>query len=47
MSDLIENASKKKYKFRIDYMEEELTVDEFIRGRMKKVIDRGIESMIE
>lgn len=47
MSELIENASKKKYKFRIDYMEEELTVDELIRGRMKKVIDRGIESMIE
>lgn len=28
-------------------MDDELTVDEFIRGRMKKVIDRGIESMIE
>lgn len=47
MSDLIENASEKKYRFRIDYMDDELTVDEFIRGRMKKVIDRGIESMIE
>lgn len=47
MSDLIENAGEKKYRFRIDYMDDELTVDEFIRGRMKKVIDRGIESMIE
>lgn len=47
MNDLIENASEKKYRFRIDYMDDELTVDEFIRGRMKKVIDRGIESMIE
>lgn len=46
MSDLIENASEKN-RFRIDYMDDELTVDEFIRGRMKKVIDRGIESMIE
>lgn len=47
MNDLIENASEKKYRFRIDYMDDELTVDEFIRGGMKKVIDRGIESMIE
>lgn len=47
MSDLIENASEKKYKFRIDYMEEELTVDELIRGRMKKVVDRNIETMVE
>lgn len=37
MSDLIENASEKKYRFRLDYMDEELTVDEFIRGRMKKL----------
>lgn len=28
-------------------MDEELTVDEFIRGRMKKVIDRNIETMVE
>ena len=47
MSDLIENASEKKYIFRLDYMEEELTVDEFIRGRMKKVIDSNIETMVE
>lgn len=46
MSDLIENASEKKYKFRIDYMEEELTVDELIRGRIKKVVDNNIETMI-
>lgn len=46
MSDLVENASKKKYKFRIDYMEEELTVDELIRGRIKKVVDNNIETMI-
>ena len=47
MSDLIENASEKKYRFRLDYMDEELTVDEFIRGRMKKVVDRNIETMVE
>ena len=46
MSDLIENASEKKYKFRIDYMEEELTVDELIRGRIKKIVDNNIETMI-
>lgn len=46
MSDLVENASEKKYKFRIDYMEEELTVDELIRGRIKKVVDNSIETMI-
>lgn len=46
MSDLVENASEKKYKFRIDYMEEELTVDELIRGRIKKVVDNNIETMI-
>lgn len=46
MNDLVENASKKKYKFRIDYMEEELTVDEFIRGRIKKIVDNNIETMI-
>ena len=46
MNDLVENASKKKYKFRIDYMEEELTVDELIRGRIKKVVDNNIETMI-
>lgn len=46
MSDLIENASEKKYKFRIGYMEEELTVDELIRGRIKKVVDNNIETMI-
>ena len=47
MSDLIENASEKKYRFRLDYMDEELTVDEFIRGRMKKVVDSNIETMVE
>lgn len=47
MSDLIENASEKKYRFRLDYMDDELTVDEFIRGRMKKVVDGGIGTMIE
>lgn len=46
MSDLVENASEKKYKFRLDYMDEELTVDEFIRGRIKKVVDNNIETMI-
>ena len=46
MNDLVENASKKKYKFRIDYMEEELTVDELIRGRIKKIVDNNIETMI-
>ena len=46
MNDLVENASEKKYKFRIDYMEEELTVDELIRGRIKKVVDNNIETMI-
>lgn len=40
------NASEKKYKFRIDYMEEELTVDELIRGRIKKIVDDNIETMI-
>lgn len=47
MSDLIENASEKKYRFRLDYMDEELTVDEFIRGRIKKVVDSNIETMVE
>lgn len=47
ISDLIENASEKKYRFRLDYMDDELTVDEFIRGRMKKVVDGGIRTMIE
>lgn len=47
ISDLIENASEKKYRFRLDYMDEELTVDEFIRGRIKKVVDGGIGTMIE
>lgn len=28
-------------------MDDELTVDEFIRGRMKKVVDGGIGTMIE
>lgn len=46
MIDLIKNASEKKYKFRIDYMEEELTVDELIRGRIKKIVDDNIETMI-
>lgn len=46
MSDLVENASEKKYRFRLDYMDEELTVDEFIRGRIKKVVDNNIETMI-
>lgn len=44
---IIENASEKKYRFRLDYMDDELTVDEFIRGRMKKVVDGGIGTMIE
>ena len=47
MNDLVENASEKKYRFRLDYMDEELTVDEFIRGRMKKVVDSNIETMVE
>lgn len=46
MNDLVENASKKKYKFRIDYMEEELTVDELIRSRIKKIVDDNVETMI-
>lgn len=41
------NGSEKKYRFRLDYMDEELTVDEFIRGRMKKVVDSNIETMVE
>ncbi len=28
-------------------MDEELTVDEFIRGRIKKVVDSNIETMVE
>lgn len=32
---------------RLDYIDEELTVDEFIRGRMKKVVDSNIETMVE
>lgn len=47
MNDLVENASEKKYRFRLDYMDEELTVDEFIRGRMKKVVDSNIGTMVE
>lgn len=47
MNDLIENASEKKYRFRLNYMDEELTVDEFIRYRMNKVVDSNIETMIE
>lgn len=47
MNDLVENASEKKYRFRLDYMDDELTVDEFIRGRMKKVVDSNIETMVE
>ena len=47
MNDLVENASEKKYRFRLDYMDEELTVDEFIRGRIKKVVDSNIETMVE
>ena len=39
--------NEKKYRFRLDYMDEELTVDEFIRGRMKKVVDSNIETMVE
>lgn len=46
MSDLIENASERKYRSRLDYMDEELTVDGFIRGRMKKVVDSDIETMV-
>lgn len=46
MSELIKNASEKKYRFRIDYMEEELTVDELIRGRIKKIVDSSIETII-
>lgn len=47
MNDLVENASEKKYRFRLDYVDEELTVDEFIRSRMKKVVDRNIDTMVE
>ena len=46
MNDLVENASEKKYKFWIDYMEEELTVDELIRGRIKKIVGDNVETMI-
>lgn len=46
MSDLIENASEKKYRFRVDYMEEELTVDELIRSRIKKIVDDNVGTMI-
>lgn len=46
MSDLIENASEKKYRFRVDYREEELTVDELIRSRIKKIVDDNVETMI-
>lgn len=46
MNDLVENASEKKYKFKIDYMEEELTVDELIRSRIKKIVDGYVETMI-
>lgn len=46
MSELIENASEKKYKFRMDYTEEELTVDELIRGRIKRIVDHNVETMI-
>lgn len=46
MNDLVENASEKKYKFKIDYMEEELTVDELIRSRIKKIVDGNVETMI-
>lgn len=44
---IIGAAEMRKYKFRLDYMDEELTVDEFIRGRMKKVVDSNIETMVE
>lgn len=46
MNDLIENASKNKYIFRVDYREEELTVDELIRSRIKKIVDDNVETMI-
>lgn len=46
MNDLVENASEKKYKFKIDHMEEELTVDELIRSRIKKIVDGNVETMI-
>lgn len=29
------------------FKDDELTVDEFIRGRMKKVVDSNIETMVE
>lgn len=46
MNDIVENASEKKYKFKIDYMEEELTVDELIRSRIKKIVDDNVDTMI-
>lgn len=46
MNDIVENASEKKYKFKIDYMEEELTVDELIRSRIKKIVDDNVYTMI-
>lgn len=46
MSDLIENASEKKYRFKVDYREDELTVDELIRSRIKKIVDDNVETMI-
>lgn len=46
MNDLIENASKNKYIFRVDYREERLTVDELIRSRIKKIVDDNVETMI-
>ena len=46
MSDLIENASEKKYRFRVNHREEELTVDEFIKSRIKKIVDDNVETMI-
>lgn len=46
MNDLVENASKNKYIFRVDYREEELTVDELIRSRIKKIVNDNVETMI-
>lgn len=47
MRDLIENASERKYRFKVGYREEELTVDEFITGRIKEIVESNSKAMIE
>lgn len=47
MNEMIENASEKKYLFKVDYHDEGLTVDEFIKGRIKTVVDNNIKDMVE